>query len=85
MQTSTARLRKLGQTLELLHGAGLKFHPMAALLTLYAGASPQYVLRLGAANVEQARAYDAQLRCLWGDLFWGALSATWIGSEPASP
>ena len=68
MRKATERLRKLGQTLELLHGAGLKFHPMAALLTLYAGASSQYVLRLGAANEEQARAYDAQLRCMWGDL-----------------
>ena len=65
MRKATQRLCKIGDTFDALHAAGLKWHTMAALVCLYAGASSQYVLRLGAATEEQATLYDQQFRHMW--------------------
>eukprot|EP00969_Alexandrium_andersonii_P187320 8276565-Alexandrium_andersonii.AAC.1 len=48
--------------------AGLSKHWAGALLKQYAGATSQYVLRLGAATVEEAQKYDKALRQAWSEL-----------------
>eukprot|EP00969_Alexandrium_andersonii_P123173 5444022-Alexandrium_andersonii.AAC.1 len=62
MAATTARLQKTFEAIKELKLAGLSKHWAGALLKQYAGSAFQYVLRLGAATVEEAQKYDTALR-----------------------
>eukprot|EP00969_Alexandrium_andersonii_P199181 8795588-Alexandrium_andersonii.AAC.1 len=62
MAMETGRFQKAFGAIKELRLAGLSDHWAGALLRQYAGAASQYVLRLGAAALEEARKYDAALR-----------------------
>eukprot|EP00969_Alexandrium_andersonii_P015273 667139-Alexandrium_andersonii.AAC.1 len=68
MAAATARLQKTFEAIRELKLAGLGKRWAGALLKQYAGAASQYVLRLGAATVEEARKYDTALRQAWPEL-----------------
>eukprot|EP00969_Alexandrium_andersonii_P095528 4220663-Alexandrium_andersonii.AAC.1 len=61
MAATTGRLMKTVDASKELRLAGLSKHWAGALLKQYAGAASQYVLRLGAATVEEAQKYDTAL------------------------
>eukprot|EP00969_Alexandrium_andersonii_P231416 10220274-Alexandrium_andersonii.AAC.1 len=61
MAATTDRLWKTFEAIKEPRLAGLSGHWAGALLKQYAGAASQYVLRLGAATVEEARKYDVVL------------------------
>eukprot|EP00969_Alexandrium_andersonii_P145788 6447861-Alexandrium_andersonii.AAC.1 len=62
MAAATDRLVETFDAIKELRLAGLSKRWAGALLKQYAGAASQYVLRLGAATVEEAQKYDAALR-----------------------
>eukprot|EP00969_Alexandrium_andersonii_P201132 8886070-Alexandrium_andersonii.AAC.1 len=68
MAAATDRLVKTFDAIEELRLAGLSEHWAGVLLKQYAGAASQYVLRLGAAAVEEAQKYAAALRQAWSEL-----------------
>eukprot|EP00969_Alexandrium_andersonii_P180673 7984427-Alexandrium_andersonii.AAC.1 len=68
MAATTERLKKTFAAIQELRLAGLSKHWAGALLKQYAGAASQYVLRLGAATVEEAQKYDEALRQAWSEL-----------------
>eukprot|EP00975_Prorocentrum_lima_P052438 10991804-Prorocentrum_lima.AAC.1 len=68
MADASERLKKTFEAIQELKMAGLSKHWAGALLKQYAGAASQYVLRLGAATVEEAQMYDKVLRQSWEQL-----------------
>eukprot|EP00969_Alexandrium_andersonii_P007588 330393-Alexandrium_andersonii.AAC.1 len=61
MAATVGRLAKTVAAIKELRLAGLSGHWAGALLKQYAGAASQYVLRLGASTVEEARKYYVAL------------------------